>query len=468
MDMLFTLLKVIKNQDGAKRVNSVIEYLHKQNKQIKVTYFSYNIINKELNEYNGRCNFKQSDYGNPVVFNFLEKKCAITKKIIAYTDDSSFKQYFRMFGLAGYCLLIPIRNIGIWGIYSESKCLLQSNEFIVSASSLFDMFAEIELLYQKNKQLEDQHVYLSQALNRGHIDNYEKLKRCYVDSNWIDTSVQGKRFKRNVLDSSKTNRTLTIIGKKGYGKKYLANVIHQLRSSNMMMAKYIDLSKITNVLELNCLLDSQLPNEPDYIQKTIILKNIDRLNGYLLELLINNLSQKIMSGMQLKVILLLSDDGLLEKRKELLFFTNEKILLSNRMEFQENRKLFLETFITQYFHQCISYKQEITDDAKCRIISEDSISEIGHLKSFISMLCTHYVMEPEINRVMTEALLLQKCWRQPYGLVQHLDLYEKEMIYMSLVESDWNQKKAAEKLMIPRRTLNYKCQKYGLGRKNVL
>lgn len=468
MELSTLLLALIKTHDSCRRVGEIITYLRKRYEQIKVTYFSYNIVNRELVEIpSGGC-FKQSDYTNPVVLSFLENKKILSNKIVSYTDTSSFKQYFRAWGTTGYCLIIPAQNIGVWVFYCEKNKLLEDESFLCVLLLIINGFVEVELLDHKNKQLEEQNIYLSQELNKGEIHFYEELQRDYIERHWIDERPSGKKLKRRLLSLAKNDRTLALIGESGYGRSHLTTIIHQLRNANLVALKEINLLNVNNIVELDNLLENHFFNIREYAKETVIIKNIEFLNDYLLDKLINFLSYKRKSVLQLKLILIVSDSFFLQKRNQIDFLLEESIQLENRMSVRENRALFLEEFCSRYIQKTGSRNKVLSDNIKNRIINEKSIREITQLKFLVDFIYNHDDISLLTEVARLEEVFLQDDWYQPMNLTWHVDLYEKALIYQSLTQSNWSQKDASEKLMIPRRTLNYKCRKYGLGKKNVL
>ncbi|WP_386688332.1 hypothetical protein [Lonepinella sp. MS14437] len=470
MKLSTLLLTLIKTHDCNKRVNKITTYLSDGHKNLYVAYFAHDGVNKDLVDISSRIRFKQSDYANPVVLSFLENKQIISDKIISYTDSSSFKQYFRTWNVFGYCLVMPAKNMGVWVFNSENYKLITDQLFIEELQLIIDSFAEMELLYKKNKQLEKQNLYLTQELNKGDIHHYEELQKAYIETNWLDESSHGKRFKRNLINFAKNNRILAIIGERGCGKKHLTHIIHQLRNANLVKLKEINLIGINNILDVKKIVDTMFRDIKNYAKETIVFHNVEYLSTYLLQKLITQLSHENIKDKQVKIIFLVSQKFWLEKQKTDNWFEHwieEKLLLENRLSYIENIALFLDQFSTAYTHKIGCMNSLLNDDVKSHIINNANVENITQLKFLVDIIYNQENMNLLTDAEELRKLLLWQDWSTPTNLTWKMDIYEKNLIYESLIQSNWNKKESAKRLMIPRRTFSHKCQKYGLGRKNV-
>ncbi|MDG2942768.1 helix-turn-helix domain-containing protein [Exercitatus varius] len=470
MKLSTLLLTLIQTHDSSKRVNKITNYLSDCHENLRAAYFAHDGVNKDLVDISSRVRFKQSDYANPVVLGFLENRQIVSDKIISYADSSSFKQYFRTWNVFGYCLIMPAKNMGAWVFNSENHKLLTNRLFIEELRLIIDSFAETELLYKKNKQLEKQNLYLIQELNKGDIHHYEELQKAYIETNWIDESSQGKRFKRRLINLAQNNRTLAIIGERGYGKKHLAHIIHQLRNANLVKLKEVNLIELNNILEVKNLIEFIFNNTKDYAKETIIFYNVEYLSTYLLKKLTTLLSHEKIKDKQIKIIFLVSQQFWLDKQKTDNWFEHwieEKYLLENRLLHTENMAIFLEQFSTAHAHKFGRANSLLSDKVKSYIINKTNVENISQLKFLLDIIYNRNNMNLLTDTAELEKLLSQQDWSSPINLAWKMDIYEKNLIYESLIQSDWNKKETAKQLMIPRRTLSHKCQKYGLGKKNA-
>jgi len=97
---------------------------------------------------------------------------------------------------------------------------------------------------------------------------------------------------------------------------------------------------------------------------------------------------------------------------------------------------------------------------------------IRELGNFIERLVTlippemkilSYEILPEDLREECEDIVTEDDSHVIKSLTDNIAEYEKKLIHKALVESDWNQSKAARALKIPVQTLRYKMSKLGIG-----
>ncbi|TCP91177.1 transcriptional regulator with AAA-type ATPase domain [Cricetibacter osteomyelitidis] len=453
------LLALIKENHNKDKVAAIIQYLKEQYNDIQVAYFSYSAVDKGLIELNGFTHFKQNDYMNPLVLSFAENRKFLSNKVVSYPDDSSFKQYSQKWGGDKYCVLFPIRNIGIFAIYGKDKVRLNNNTFLSELSLIAESFLNMALLHQANRQLEEQCLYFSQALNKNRLHDYELHQRNYIEQHWIDETASGKRFKRRLADLALYDRNVAMVAEAGYGKRHLVNIIHQLRSLGLTELKEIDLLQVNNVIQLNEIIKHKFELIQRDKKDTLLINNIECLTDYLIERLIKLLSQEKLMNSQVKIILTVTNTFFMDKQNQLRFFSEDKIILPNRIAAVENRELFLRQFAQSSNIDMLSH------DVVLHIVNEKRISEIKQMKFLVTLAFNRCGSFSSIKKSDIDDILSQRDWYQPDSLEWNVAFYERSLIRQSLVKSNWSQRISAEKLNIPRRTLNYKCQKYGL-RKN--
>lgn len=129
---------------------------------------------------------------------------------------------------------------------------------------------------------------------------------------------------------------------------------------------------------------------------------------------------------------------------------------------------FLKRFSKQQNKQVEKFNTEIIDYMKTRQWG----GNIRELENFVERLVTLASPEmkilncdilPEDLKKECESMVTEDDSHLIKSLTDNIAEYEKKLIHKALVESDWNQSKAARTLKIPVQTLRYRMNKLGIG-----
>lgn len=463
------IIAMLSSDNQAECLNHLLILLRKTFKDISVTFFRFNEIDRVLTEESTGYQIKLSTQNNPIAYSFVTMTTYFINKVLGCLEFPitviTAKQ------CSGQCLLIPLKLEGVLAFFSEKSDLSceKNKRFLQDISAIFQCALRSQLNQLKQKDREKQVIHQLQSLQKR---DSRRLMASHLEHQWIDVSGRSKSFKRDILYHTQTRRPLMIVGEKGIGRFFLAKQIQYLRNTYGYQPNRLNLAKITNIIQLKSLFNYGRKKASYFnfrYDNTLILQNLDSLSPPLFNQLYESLcNDKKIIEQNVKIITTSQRQNYHQNctGEAIAFFTQETLLLSNRLLETSNITPFVMRFIADYCQRNLKIINGISSEALELLVAKTALHTPKTLKTFIIQMCDDIPDGGKIDKAhISHHLSNISPAALSDTLTNQVKLYEKSIILKTLALNDWNQKASAKQLGIPRRTLSYKCVKLNIGSK---
>jgi len=323
-------------------------------------------------------------------------------------------------------------------LQKESKMMFEHEESVweVTASPLLIHSCVVVL----------KKIWSKKDLSKG-IEIYELTRTHAI----IGTSGQMKSVKEKVMESSKEERFVWIVGEHGTGKELVAEAIHQNSEKRHLPFVKINCKQIGDVEWGELLTNSSFG--------TVYLKNIEALHSAGQQLLCQVI-EKRKNGPRVVVS---SNQALLHDVKkgnfehELYYsLADQTIFLPPLYERKEDIEALVHLFISQLQSKIGKQIVGIRKDALMALQEYDWPGNVDQLKQTLKQLISEsksYYIEKEATEFLLHKLQTHNDAKNNSIYNGTLAEIEKQVIMQVLKEENMNQSRAAERLGINRSTL---------------
>lgn len=430
------IVAMFKADNQTECLNQLLALLGETLEGVSVSYFGFNQIDGILIEENTGHRIKLSARSNPIAYSFLTMTTYFIDNLVTYPE--LLVTVIKPKQCSGQCLLVPLKSLGVLAFFStENNLSTKENKcFLHNISSVFQCAQELRLKRYQLESSEKQVVHQLQSLQER---DSHRLMESYLEHQWIDVSGRSKSFKRDILYYTQTNRPLTIIGKQGIGRHFLAKQIQHLRNTQGYQKNSIDLAKIIDIIQLKSLF-GYTRKKAGYFNfqydNTIILQNLDSLSPVLFNQLYESLcNDKRIIGQHVKIITTSQRQNYHQNcsGEAIAFFTQEVLLLPNRLLDTLNIMPFVTHFIADYCRQNLKIINGISPEAVELLVAATALHTPKALKAFVTQLCDALPDGGKIDKAHTCRHLSNiSPTALPDTLTNQVALYEKNIILKAL------------------------------------
>ncbi len=320
-----------------------------------------------------------------------------------------------------------------------------------------------------------------QEITKENLALKASLSALYREFSLVAESTAMQDLFPTIRKASEVDSPLLICGETGVGKELVARVIHASGARKEGPFTVVDCSFLEPERVEGVLFGSEglVPGRARLAQGgTLLLDQVDELSpGAQARLLRFLEEQRVSAKPQVRVMATTTGDleRLVEEgvfRRDLFYRLRVlEITIPPLRERKEDIPPLVVHFVKKYGSRLGTRVEKVSTKAMDLLISHPWPGNVRELENVIESALAFC---DENERVLTEQHLppwirggtVEKGW--PGSLIDAVESLEKEMITQALQECGGNQTRAAEKLGITRRMLQYKMKKYDIRAKRVV